>query len=93
MKTVRGVASSGWARSPDGLVLEVSIPANCQARVRIPKLGLEDVTIHERREAVWRQGAFVAGLEGIRDGEETPSHIALDVGSGSYAFHLRGSGP
>ncbi len=91
VKTVRGVVSSGWERRDDGLVLEVAIPANCRARVRIPKLGLGDVTVDEQGDAVWLRGVLVAGVEGVRGGEETPTDIALDVGSGSYAFRLRGS--
>ncbi|MBW2084220.1 MAG: family 78 glycoside hydrolase catalytic domain, partial [Deltaproteobacteria bacterium] len=43
IKTVRGEVKSNWTRNSNEFCLDVSIPVNSQAKVSIPKMGLENV--------------------------------------------------
>ena len=89
IKTVRGMVSSSWKRSGNSLSLEVAIPVNSEAKVSVPKMGLQDVVVEEGGKVVWKNGSYVAGTAGITGGSETTDYVTFDVGSGRYSFKLR----
>jgi alpha-L-rhamnosidase len=91
IKTVRGTVSSSWKRDARSIMLAVTIPVNARARVSVPKMGLEHVTVAEGGEIVWTDGAFVGGVAGIAGGSGSADYVALDIGSGSYSFELSGT--
>jgi alpha-L-rhamnosidase len=91
IQTVMGTVSSSWVRDAQSIALNVTIPANCCARVSVPKMGLADVTITEGGQAVWVDGAFVGGVSGIVGGSERAGDVTFEVGSGDYAFTMTGN--
>ena len=105
IRTVRGDISSHWRlsgsrhgpadgaggkRSDVSFALDVSVPVNACARVSLPTLGLEQVSVSEGGEAVWQGGAFRAGPDGITAARARAGYIDLEVGSGAYQFLLTG---
>jgi hypothetical protein len=56
-------------------------------------MGLEDIVAIECGQIVWAGVRFLGGCQGVYGGTESPDHIVLDVGSGSYSFHLEGAAP
>jgi alpha-L-rhamnosidase len=92
IKTVRGMVSSTWSRTGNSISLEVTIPVNSEAKVGIPKLGLQNTVVEEGGKTVWRNGSYLAGAAGISGGSETAARVTLDVGSGRYSFKLSGTG-
>ena len=88
VKTVRGMVSSIWEKTDHSLILEVSIPVNSQAKVSIPKIGLEDVIIFEGDKTIWKDGSYVNGVVGVADGNENADYVTFEVGSGSYSFKV-----
>ncbi len=88
VKTVRGMVSSSWEKTDHSLTLEVSIPVNSQAKVSIPKIGLEDVTIFEGGRTIWKDGSYIGDVVGVTDGNENADYVTFEVGSGSYSFKV-----
>jgi alpha-L-rhamnosidase len=86
IQTVRGVVSSSWVRDGQSIALAFTIPANSRARVSVPTMGLDDVTISEGGQIVWEDGAFVSGVPGVSGGSEGSGCVTFDVGSGAYRF-------
>jgi alpha-L-rhamnosidase len=66
-----GRIASAWRRTADGLVVEVSVPANAKARVHLP--ATSGATIREARRT-------------LAPIERTETEAVVQVGSGSYAF-------
>lgn len=93
VKTVRGEVKSSWVRDGDALRLDVTIPVNSQAKVSVPKMGLENVTIKESGKIIFQNGLYVGGVSGIIDGGESAKFVTLDVESGSYSFELSSRTP
>ena len=85
------MASSGWQKTGESLTLEVLIPVNSQAKVSVPKMGLEGITISEDGKTIWENGSHISRVAGITGSSETAQYIAFDVGSGSYSFKLSGT--
>ena len=81
---------AGGKRSDVSFALDVSVPVNARARVSLPTLGLEQVSVSEGGEAVWQDGAFRAGPDGITAARARAGYIDLEVGSGAYRFVLTG---
>ncbi len=92
IRTVRGVVSSSWKRDGRSLALEVGVPANSQARVSVPKIGLDKVAVTEGGKVVWENDSYVGGVAGITGGSQNADYVTFDVGSGDYSFKLRGTG-
>jgi len=90
IKTVRGIVSTSWKRTDNSLTLEVAIPVNSRAKVSVPKIGLQNVTVTESDKPVWKNNRYSAGVVGITAGTEMDDYVIFDVGSGSYSFRLTG---
>ena len=88
IRTVRGVISSSWKKDGKSLILEIALPANSEAKVSVPKIGLKNVTITEGGKIVWKDGSYVRGVAGITAARQDADYVTFDVGSGSYAFRL-----
>jgi len=91
IRTVRGMVSSRWKKTKEGIGLEVAIPVNATARISVPKTDLKDVSVTEGGRTVWESGAYFDGVEGIAGGSETRDNVTFDVGSGDYSFVLSGT--
>jgi uncharacterized protein GlcG (DUF336 family) len=69
----------------------VEVPVNSDAQVVIPSgEAMTEVTIREGGHVIWEKGHFVPGTPGISGGKEERGRFIFDVGSGRYAFRLRG---
>jgi alpha-L-rhamnosidase len=79
LRTVYGTLSNAWQQAADGLTMNVTVPVNTTAEVRIPSDGAYQVT---------EGGAALAGRTGIRSVayDEAESVTVVTVGSGTYAF-------
>ena len=91
IKTVRGIISSSWQKKEDTFTLEITLPVNSRAKVSVPKMELEKVTIKESGNTIWKDGSYVGGTEGISGASETTEHVTFDIGSGSYCLELSGT--
>jgi hypothetical protein len=87
------MVSSSWRRTSDGINLKVTVPANSQAKVSIPTLGLQRITVDECGEIIWKQGAYSGNVRGITGGNRSDRYLTFDVGSGQYNFRLGGITP
>ena len=90
LKTVKGQASVRWETQDNGIMVWVKVPVGSVAKVHIPKLAKEKVTIKESGYIVWDQGVFKTGNPGVLAAKDTGDHIAFNVGSGTYVFKLTG---
>ncbi len=86
LSTVRGAISAGWRRDAGTFELEVAVPPNTRAAVRIPKLGEANPSISESGDLVWRDGAPAADRLGIASAREEADAVVFDVGSGDFVF-------
>lgn len=90
LKTVRGLIAVDWKRADRSVEMKVTLPPNSLGKVSVPKLQMENVTITESGNTVWKDGLYVGGVVGITGGCETEDYITFDVGSGFYLFQLSG---
>ena len=82
-ESVRGPVAASWRRTPAGLELDVTVPANATGRVYVPASRPEAVAeVGGGRAAVAAEAASVnlVGVEGDR--------VVYEVGSGSYQFRV-----
>jgi alpha-L-rhamnosidase len=93
LKTVRGMVSSSWTKNRSSLVLNVTLPVNSEAKVSIPKIGLENILVKESGKVIWEKGSYVAGVAGITSGSENNKCVTFEVGAGTYFFEISGVSP
>ncbi len=75
--TPYGEAAAGWRLDGDRLTVTAIVPPNTRATVHLPGAHLEQV----------REGnAALAAASGVTRPTQTGDTVAVDVGSGSYAF-------
>ena len=75
--TSYGRAESAWELKDGKFELNVEIPPNTTATVRLPKAKLDSVT---------ESGVPVAGSAGIRNTRQDGDSVLVEVGSGRYVF-------
>ncbi len=90
-ETIRGMISSAWERSGDSITLTVSIPANSEATVCVPTLGMQDVTVCEGGTVLSKNGAEEGSVPGITFAGMEPGYVKFTAGSGNYTFSLTGT--
>jgi len=78
-ETVRGTVRTRWVDAPAELTLEVTVPPNTQATIRVP--------FGERGE-VTESGRSIEGREGITAQGYRDGAANFLVGSGTYTFHV-----
>ena len=88
--TVRGPVVSSWARTNDGIKLDVTIPGNSGAMVYVPKVGVQYFRITEGARVVWENGKYLPGDMGIDSASDAGDWVEFDCGAGSYSFKLTG---
>lgn len=70
-------------------VVSATIPVGGTATVAVPVRGhLADAIVTEGDVVVWKAGAFVPGVAGVKSAVSTPTAIVFSVGSGAYEFTL-----
>ncbi|MEU1870232.1 family 78 glycoside hydrolase catalytic domain [Streptomyces sp. NPDC019793] len=76
-ETPYGTVRSAWDTKAGPMTLDVTVPANTTAEVRIPAAN---------RWAVTEGGKPIGEVDGVRYVEEADGDVVLEVGSGDYAF-------
>ncbi|MFD5286274.1 family 78 glycoside hydrolase catalytic domain [Streptomyces rubrogriseus] len=76
-ETPYGTVRSAWDTKTGPMTLEVTVPANTTAEVRIPAAN---------RWAVTEGGKPIDEVDGVRYVKEADGDVVLEVGSGDYAF-------
>ena len=85
VNTVRGLVSSSWHKD-DSFRLNVGIPPNTKATVRVPTHGVRRPSVTEGDAVIWENDRFVPGHPGITDGSRDEDSLVFSVGSGNYSF-------
>ena len=88
--TVRGRVLSSWRRSERAVALEAVIPVGSEAEIVLPKFTMRNIVVMEGGKAVWADGKYAPGAEGVAAAKEEGGTIVIKVGSGRYAFELKG---
>lgn len=77
-----GKVASGWELKDGKMTLNVEVPANTTATVRLPKAKLEQVT---------ESGKPLQASPGISGSRQSDDAVVVEVGSGSYVFNYESS--
>ena len=88
LETVNGDLASRWERTDDGLSLDIEIPWNTTATVRVPA-DATSATVTADDKVVWKDGDAAALPDGVDDATAGDDAVVLTVGSGSYAFDVQ----
>lgn len=87
-RSVYGPVSCAWRRTPARLAIEVTIPANAGALLRIPTLGCPTPTITEGTTTLVRNGQALEDVDGLRRIGPHPAANAVQfqAAAGRYQF-------
>lgn len=97
VETIRGTIISEWertesageARTRDELTLDVTIPSNATATVRVQTLGGDKVRVRESGKPIWNNGKQISSNHsGVKSAERDGDEIVVEIGSGEYTFEL-----
>ena len=78
LRTMYGTLSTNWKlESPDRFLLDVEVPVNATASVRLPRA---------RAENVLESGERLIASAGISSVRESGRDVVVEIGSGSYLF-------
>jgi alpha-L-rhamnosidase len=81
-ESVRGTIASGWRRTPQGLALDVRVPANARGRVYVPAAHGDIVREVGSGTGVAAQNA------GATPAGRAQGRAIFEVGSGQYEFRV-----
>lgn len=88
IETVNGTLASDWTRTDDGYAIDVEVPWNTTATVRLPT-DVDAATIVERETTVWTGASESETLpDGITAVEAGDGEVVLTVESGNYSFDI-----
>ena len=82
--SVRGRISSSWNVMNGKLTMEIGIPPNCTAEIRIPASDFE---------LILESGRKVVSAEGLKLLRNEAEAVVFEVGSGQYLFEVPYQGP
>lgn len=85
IETVRGKVSSSWRKSEGGINLEVTVPVNSTATVKIPYANGELASIRESGRVIVDQGRPIT-VPDVKYLSADARYITLELGSGAYRF-------
>ncbi|MFN2228377.1 MAG: alpha-L-rhamnosidase C-terminal domain-containing protein, partial [Anaerolineae bacterium] len=77
LETMYGALGSAWELDQNAFRLDVTVPANTWATVRLPDATLAQVT---------ESGQPLDGVEGVRRAAQEGDAVLVEVGSGHYRF-------
>ncbi len=84
LQSMYGVIESSWVMQDDELRVNVTIPPNTRATVRLPDAELGAVTEGD---------GPVADAEGVSAAVQDGSHVEIELGAGRYAFAYPSTAP
>jgi alpha-L-rhamnosidase len=87
-KTLYGVIRVDWKTDDREFTVEVDIPVNCTAEIRVPKIGSEYIKIANQDKLIWdgRRLLIENGENGILGTHEGENSVSIVSGSGTYVF-------
>jgi alpha-L-rhamnosidase len=77
VESMYGLVAAGWEIREGKLTVEIAVPANTTATVRLPNAKLEEVS---------EGGKLLAGRADISRAQQAGDAVVLEVGSGKYVF-------
>ncbi|MBL9079725.1 MAG: family 78 glycoside hydrolase catalytic domain [Planctomycetes bacterium] len=89
LDTVRGRIACAWQRTGDRLRLDVEIPPNAQAVVRVPMLGSAQRSVWEGDTPIVQRGVPLRSESGCDVRAVDARFCAVHVGAGRYRFEVR----
>jgi alpha-L-rhamnosidase len=90
-QSINGEIAVSWTKATGGsLAMKVTIPPNTTATIRVPKNGMQSVSIRESGSPVWSEGRFLDNEVAISGIAEDSSYVAFRTGSGHYDFRVAG---
>lgn len=88
--TPRGKVTSAWSKEDRAVTLDVTIPVNARAEIRLPKFDWERITLAENGKQIYAGQKFLTGIPGIQKVEETQGSVIIKIGSGRFSFQISG---
>ncbi len=88
VETPYGPVKSRWDRKGNGLTLNVTVPANATAQIRLPNLGNQALTVTENGKPLLKAGTPAGTVPFIEVTKVDEAGVVLQVGAGSYAFTI-----
>jgi alpha-L-rhamnosidase len=85
-ETVYGPISCNWYRTDRGIKIDISIPPNTRATVKLPVHGVVNPEISESGSVIFSNGAPADLPEGLKFIKAWESEIIFEAGSGTYSF-------
>ncbi len=86
IETVRGRISCFWQKGKNRkLSMNISIPTNTSAEVKIPLTHIADGIVMEGNICIWNKG-FAGNVIGVHSGKEENGILNFEIGSGNYRF-------
>ncbi len=86
LETAYGTNKIRWEKKNEKLFLNISIPANTNAVVYVPTLGIEKPSVSESGQQLLKYGKFVNNSDALVFKELTPNAVVFEVGAGDYEF-------
>ena len=86
LETAYGTNKSRWEKKKGKFFLNISIPANTDAIVYVPTLGIEEPSVSESGLQLLDNGKFVNNSNALVFKELTPNAVVFEVGAGDYEF-------
>jgi alpha-L-rhamnosidase len=89
VETPYGPVNSRWDRKGSGLTLNVTVPANAMAQIRLPNLGRAGLTVTESGKTLLQSGQASGSIQGIKVSKADETGAVLQVSAGNYAFTIQ----
>ena len=90
-KTIHGRVTSDWKKAGNSFILDVVIPANCNAVIDIPKTGLKPpYRLTESDTVIWENHNETNKDDGVTNVTDAGRYLEVSAGSGTYKFILNG---
>ena len=87
-QTPHGEAALFWRVANGSLSLDVTVPANVKATTAVPLAGPSASITEGGGAKVWSGGKYVPGVEGVAHATAAGGAVAIEHGSGTYAFSV-----
>lgn len=89
IQTTYGKVSSNWKKQGRSVIFDITVPANTQAMLRLPKPSLErNLIIEESGIIIWKNSRLLYLIDGIDSIQESNDSFEIKILSGSYRFKL-----
>jgi alpha-L-rhamnosidase len=90
LQTIRGLITTDWQKTHNGITLNIRVPANTFCTVHVPKLQFKGPNLHLSEDgiAIFERGVAQKLPDGINGVTNEGKFFVCEIGSGSYSFTL-----